>query len=233
MPDSVCPQDDRGHCGPLLSRHRSAYVQANAASISGESETIFRMQKINDRNLYPLYEYLRLSGVGRFSWNGHRFIQRGRLGTCRPEGQERRHESLWRPAVRLCQLRGQQGQPPDQCRPPVHRRGGGHRTLGRPVSAQRSRCRFRGCGLCRIARGHPVELQGWRCHLRRQGKPGQSEVLLGRIERPAGPTTTTAASARSRGSTSGCNPCARWISRADHPTIPSPPAGWSMPTRLP
>ena len=46
------------------------HTQANAASLSGESETIFRMQKINDRNLYPLYEYLRLSGSGDFRGMG-------------------------------------------------------------------------------------------------------------------------------------------------------------------
>ena len=40
----------------------SLQIPANAASLSGESETIFRMQKIGDRNLYPLYEYLRISG---------------------------------------------------------------------------------------------------------------------------------------------------------------------------
>jgi len=37
-------------------------MPANAASLSGESETIFRMQKTYDSNLYPLYEYLRISG---------------------------------------------------------------------------------------------------------------------------------------------------------------------------
>ena len=46
------------------------HTEANAASISGESETIFRMQKSHDRNLYPLYEYLRLSGAGDFRGMG-------------------------------------------------------------------------------------------------------------------------------------------------------------------
>ncbi len=73
MPDSVCPQDDRGHCGPLLAPHL-LHMPANAASVSGESETIFRMQKIDDRNLYPLYEYLRLSGSDDFRGKGNRFL---------------------------------------------------------------------------------------------------------------------------------------------------------------
>ena len=53
-----------GGIAVLCSLVISLQMTANAASISGESETIFRMQKIDDRNLYPLYEYLRLSGSG-------------------------------------------------------------------------------------------------------------------------------------------------------------------------
>lgn len=42
----------------------SALGTANATSISGESKTIFRVKESTDnRKLYPLYEYLRLSGT--------------------------------------------------------------------------------------------------------------------------------------------------------------------------
>ena len=42
----------------------SALGTANATSISGESKTIFRMgESTENRKLYPLYEYLRLSGT--------------------------------------------------------------------------------------------------------------------------------------------------------------------------
>ena len=55
-------------------------VQVNAASISGESETIFRMQKIDDRNLYPLYEYLRLSGSDNVREQGTISVNAGLWG---------------------------------------------------------------------------------------------------------------------------------------------------------
>jgi hypothetical protein len=55
-------------------------VQANAASVSGESETIFRMQKINDRNLFPLYEYLRLSGSDTLRDRGTISVNAGAWG---------------------------------------------------------------------------------------------------------------------------------------------------------
>ena len=54
--------------------------QAQAASVSGESETIFRMQKIHDRNLYPLYEYLRLSGSDDMRGRGTISINAGGWG---------------------------------------------------------------------------------------------------------------------------------------------------------
>jgi hypothetical protein len=54
--------------------------QAPAATISGESETIFRMQKINDRNLYPLYEYFRLSGSDDVGERGTLSINAGAWG---------------------------------------------------------------------------------------------------------------------------------------------------------
>jgi hypothetical protein len=55
-------------------------AQANAASVSGESETIFRMQKINERDLYPLYEYLRVSGSDNVRESGTLAINAGAWG---------------------------------------------------------------------------------------------------------------------------------------------------------
>jgi hypothetical protein len=66
-------------------------VQANAASISGESETIFRMQKINDRNLYPVYEYFRLSGSDNMGGGGTLSINAGAWG--RVDLQDRSSDS--------------------------------------------------------------------------------------------------------------------------------------------
>jgi hypothetical protein len=56
------------------------HTQAYAVSISGESETIFRMQKINDRNLYPLYEYFRLSGSDSMRGGGTLSVNAGAWG---------------------------------------------------------------------------------------------------------------------------------------------------------
>jgi hypothetical protein len=58
----------------------SLQMPANAASVSGESETIFRMQKIDDRHLYPLYEYLRLSGSGDVRDKGSLSVNAGGWG---------------------------------------------------------------------------------------------------------------------------------------------------------
>jgi hypothetical protein len=63
-------------CSLLISQQMTAY----AASMSLESETIFRMQKIGDSNLYPLYEYLRLSGSGDVSDRGTLSIKAGGWG---------------------------------------------------------------------------------------------------------------------------------------------------------
>jgi len=50
--------------GAVLSLLVSPQTPVNAASISGESNTIFRMMKsTSDKNLYPLFEYLRFSGT--------------------------------------------------------------------------------------------------------------------------------------------------------------------------
>jgi hypothetical protein len=58
----------------------SLQATANAASLSGESETIFRMQKVGDSNLYPLYEYLRLSGSGDVKDKGSILVNAGGWG---------------------------------------------------------------------------------------------------------------------------------------------------------
>jgi hypothetical protein len=63
-------------CSLLISQQMTAY----ADSMSLESETIFRMQKIDDRNLYPLYEYLRFSGSGNVSDRGTLSVKAGGWG---------------------------------------------------------------------------------------------------------------------------------------------------------